>query len=97
MHRQRARYHHVLVKAATCVNSGAQNSHQPTRKRERQMCGAMRCAAHAGVSLMFRPDPPALGVAQTSDDRGTSPRHTQGTLRKWHDWTIASAVDEVVC
>jgi hypothetical protein len=51
MHRQRARYHHVLVKAATCVNNGAGDSHQPTRKRERQMCGATRCAAHAQAFL----------------------------------------------
>ena len=30
---------HVFVKAAARVNNGAENSHQPTRRRERQMCG----------------------------------------------------------
>jgi putative transposase len=30
---------HVLVQAAARVNNRAENSHQPTRRRERQMCG----------------------------------------------------------
>jgi putative transposase len=30
---------HVFVKAAARVNNRAENSHQPTRRRERQMCG----------------------------------------------------------
>ena len=30
---------HVFVKAAAPVNNRAENSHQPTRRRERQMCG----------------------------------------------------------
>jgi putative transposase len=30
---------HVFVKAATRVSNRAENSHQPTRRRERQMCG----------------------------------------------------------
>jgi len=29
----------VFVKAAARVNNRAKNSHQPTRRRERQMCG----------------------------------------------------------
>jgi putative transposase len=29
---------HVFVKAAARVNNRAENSHQPTRRRERQMC-----------------------------------------------------------
>jgi putative transposase len=30
---------HVFVKAAARVNNRAENSHQPTRRRERHMCG----------------------------------------------------------
>jgi putative transposase len=30
---------HVFVRAAARVNNRAENSHQPTRRRERQMCG----------------------------------------------------------
>jgi putative transposase len=30
---------HVFVKAAARVNNRAETSHQPTRSRERQMCG----------------------------------------------------------
>lgn len=34
-----AQVKHVFVKAAARVNNRAENSHQPTRRRERQMCG----------------------------------------------------------
>jgi putative transposase len=34
-----AHVRHVFVKAAARVNNRAENSHQPTRRRERQMCG----------------------------------------------------------
>ena len=40
-----------------------------------------RCASHAGVSLILRPDPAALRVTQTSDERGMSSCRTPGTLR----------------
>jgi putative transposase len=30
---------HVFVKAAARLNNRAENSHQPTRERERRMCG----------------------------------------------------------
>jgi putative transposase len=71
---------HVFVKTAARVNNRAENSHQPTRRRERQMCG-FRDASHAGVSLMLRPNPAALRVAQTSNERGMSSCRTQRTLR----------------
>jgi putative transposase len=73
---------HVFVKAAARVNNRAENSYQPTRRSQAPDVWFSRCAAHAGVSLMIRPDPEALRVAQTSDDRGTSSRHTQRTLRQ---------------
>ena len=34
-----AQVKHVFVKTAARVNNRAENSHQPTRRRERQMCG----------------------------------------------------------
>ncbi|MGF6962381.1 transposase-like protein [Paraburkholderia youngii] len=34
-----AHVRHVFVKTAARVNNRAENSHQPTRRRERQMCG----------------------------------------------------------
>jgi transposase-like protein len=63
---------HVFVKAAARVNNRAENSHQRTRRRRMPDVRLSRCASHAGVSLMLRPDPTALRVAQTSDERGKS-------------------------
>jgi putative transposase len=46
---------HVFVKAAACVNNRAENSHQPTRRREPPDARFLRCASHAGASFMLRP------------------------------------------
>jgi delta 1-pyrroline-5-carboxylate dehydrogenase len=40
----------------------------------------LRCASNASVSLMLRPNPAALRVGQTSDERGMSSRRTQRSL-----------------
>lgn len=61
---------HVLVKAAARVNNRAENSHQPTRRCERQMQGFLRSTAHAGVSLALWADPSALRVASAPDEGG---------------------------
>jgi transposase-like protein len=77
---------HVFVKAAARVSNRAENSHQPTHRRERQMCG-FRDARRTQAFLIFQPYPTALRVAQTSDERGMSPCRTQRTLRRmaWLD------------
>jgi len=40
-----------------------------------------RCASHAGVSFVLRPDPAALRVAQTPDERGMSSNRAPETFR----------------
>ncbi|BCG04719.1 hypothetical protein PPGU19_092870 (plasmid) [Paraburkholderia sp. PGU19] len=73
-----AQVKHVFVKAAAGVNNRAENSHQPTRRRERQMCGFRDARRTQAFLSCFRPDPAALRVTQTSDERGMSPLHTEG-------------------
>src|SRR5712664_2333645 len=77
---------HVFVKAAARVNNRAENSHQPTRRRERQMCG-FRDARRTQASLSCF-GPAVLRVAQTSNERGMSSCCTQRTLRHmaWLDY-----------
>jgi putative transposase len=91
-----AQVKHVFVKAAARVNNRAENSHQPTRRRERQMCG-------------FR-DPqrtqPFLSCFGPIRQHFALPRHQMNAVRhravlqerfaKWHDWTVADAVKTVV-
>jgi putative transposase len=72
---------HVFVKAAARVNNRAENSHQPTRRRERQMCGFREARRTQAFLSCFWPDPAALRVAQTSDERGMSSCRTSGTFR----------------
>jgi putative transposase len=69
----------VFVKAAARVNNRAENSHQPTRRRERQMCG-FRDTRRTQAFLSWRPDPAVLRVAQTSNECAISSCRTQGTL-----------------
>ena len=85
---ERAHVKHVFVKTAARVNNRAENSRQPTRRRERQMC-SFRDARRTQASLScFGRDPAALRVAQTSNERGMSSCCTQRTLRHmaWLDY-----------
>lgn len=68
----------VLVRAAARVNNRADHTHQPTRSREHQTCGFRN--AHGMQAYLTSFGSVALLVAQTSNERGVSPRHTQGTL-----------------
>jgi len=55
---------HVFVKAAARLNNRAENSPAKPQARTADV-RLSRFASHAGVSLMLRPDPAALRVAQT--------------------------------
>jgi hypothetical protein len=86
--RELAHVKHVIVKAAARVNKRAENSHQPTRRRERQIpqgdflrgvCG-FRDARRAQAFLSCF-GPIRQRVAQTSNERGMSSSRTQSTLR----------------
>lgn len=77
--REPAHVKHVFVKAAARVNNRAGNSHQRTRRRERQM-PAFRDARRA-QAFLSRFGPAALCFAQTSNESGKSSCRTLGTLR----------------
>jgi putative transposase len=89
---QLAHVKHVFVKAAARVNNRAENSHQPTRRRERQMCG-------------FR-DPRRTQAFLSNFDairqHFALPRHhmtaayhrtmLKERIAAWYNWTVAEAV-----
>jgi putative transposase len=82
---------HVFVKAAARVNNRAESSHQPTRRRERQMCGS-RDARRTQAFLS------CFGVIR---QHFALPRHQmsaachRASLKErfatWHGWTVAAA------
>src|SRR5882757_10593813 len=71
---------HVFVKAAARVNNRAENSPPTDPQARTPDVRLSRCASHAGVSFMLWPDPAALRVAQTSNERGLSSCCAQRTL-----------------
>ena len=87
---------HVFVKAAARVNNRAENSHQPTRRRERQMCGFRdACRTQAFLSC--------FGVIR---QHFALPRHQMNAachravlkqrLATWHAWTATRAAEKAI-
>ncbi|VVE85872.1 transposase [Pandoraea sputorum] len=70
---------HVFVKAAARVNNRAENSHQPTRERERRMQG-FRNPAHATLPVERRTHPAALRTQTPLAARDAPSRTARGTL-----------------
>lgn len=91
-----AQVKHVFVKAAARLNNRAENSHQPTRRRERQMCG-FRDARRTQVFLScFGPIRQHFALPR---HWMTAARHRvilKKRLATWLGWTVSAAVDEVV-
>jgi putative transposase len=62
---------HVFVKAAARLNNRAENSHQPTRERERRMRGFGDPKRTQKFSLVLRADPSTFRAQATSAARFT--------------------------
>jgi transposase-like protein len=71
---------HVFVKAAARLNNRAENSHQPTRERERRMRG-FRDPNCTQRSLLLRTDPPTLHAQAASSARFTVSQTTHRSVR----------------
>ncbi|CAB3807080.1 hypothetical protein LMG27177_06243 [Paraburkholderia fynbosensis] len=82
-----AQVEHVFFESAARVNNRAENSHQPTRRRERQACGFRDARRTQAFLSCFGP------IRQHS----ALPRHRMNAvchramskerLATWHDWT----------
>jgi putative transposase len=87
---------HVFVKAAARVNNRAENSHQPTRRRERQMCGfrdARRTQAFLSCFGLIRQH---FALPRHQINAACHRAVLQERLATWHDWTVTGAVEKVI-
>ena len=87
---------HVFVKAAARMNNRAENSHQPTRRRERQLCGfrdARRTQAFLSCFGVIRQDF-ALPRRQTS--AACYRAVLQERFATWHGWSVTAAAEKVI-
>ena len=87
---------HVFLKAAARVNNRAENSHQPTRRRERQMCGfrdARRTQAFLscfGVILQH------FALPRHKLNAACHRAALQERFTAWHDWTVTATSENVI-
>jgi putative transposase len=87
---------HVFVKAAARVNNRAENSHQPTRRRERQMCGFRDARrTHAFLSC-FGPIRQHFALPRPQMNAACHSDVLKERFATWHGWTATAAAEEVI-
>src|SRR6201996_7774263 len=87
---------HVFVKAAARVNNRAENSHQPTRRRERQMRGFRDARRTQAFLSCFGPIRQHFALPR---HRMNAARHRtvlKERLATWNGWTVSAAVEKVI-
>jgi putative transposase len=82
---------HVFVKADARVNNRAENSHQPTRRRERQMCGFRDARRTQALLSCFRPIRQHFALPRHQMNAASHPAVLQERFSTWHGRTITSA------
>ncbi|CAM2161712.1 hypothetical protein PSAC2689_100136 [Paraburkholderia sacchari] len=78
---------HVFVKASARVNNRAENSHQPTRRRERQMQGFRDPQRTQAFLSRFGPIRQHFALPRHRMNAACHHEELQARLLAWHDWT----------
>jgi putative transposase len=90
-----AQVKHVFVKAAARVNNRAENSHQPTRRRERQMLG-FRDARRAQAFLSrFGPIRQHFALPRHLMSATCHRAILKERFASWHEWTVCNADEQI--
>jgi putative transposase len=87
---------HVFVKAAVRVNNRAENSHQPTRRRERQMRGFHDARRTQAFPSCFGPIRQHFALPGYPMNVACYRAILKERLTTWHDWTPSVADDRVI-
>jgi putative transposase len=87
---------HVFVKAAARVNNRAENSHQPTRRRERQMCGFRDARRTQAFLSCFSPIRQHFALPRHQMNATCHRAALEECLATWHGWTVNAAADKVI-
>ena len=91
-----AQVKHVFVKATARVNNRAENSHQPTRRRERQMCGFRDARRTQAFLSCFGPIRQHFALPRHQMNAACHRAILKERLATWHGCTVSAAVDEVI-
>ncbi|SOE54439.1 Transposase (or an inactivated derivative) [Burkholderia sp. OK233] len=91
-----AQVKHVFVKAAARVNNRAENSHQPTRRRERQMCGFRDARCTQAFLSCFGPIRQHFALPRHQMNAACHRAILKERLATWQDWTVSIADNRVI-
>jgi putative transposase len=86
----------VFVKAAARVNNRAESSDQPTRRRERQMCGFRDARRTQAFLSCFGPIRQHFALPRHQMNAACHHAVLKERLATWHDWTVTGAVEKVI-
>ncbi|MEX3894405.1 transposase [Paraburkholderia sp. BR10954] len=89
---QLANVKHVFVKASARVNDRAENSHQPTRRRERQMQGFRDPRRTQRFLSSFGPIRQHFALPRHRMEAATHRAHLKQRLDGWYGWSAADLV-----
>ena len=87
---------HVFVKAAARVNNRAENSHQPTRRRERQMCGFRDARRTQAFLSCFGPIRQYFALPRHQMNAAWHRAVLKQRFATWHGWTVTGAAEKVI-
>jgi putative transposase len=83
----------VFVKAAARVNNRAENSHQPTRRRERQMCGFRDPRRTQAFLSNFGPIRQHFALPRHHMSAACHTTMLKERIAAWYNWTVAESVE----
>ncbi|MFM0005814.1 DDE-type integrase/transposase/recombinase [Paraburkholderia dipogonis] len=87
---------HVFVKAAAHVNNRAENSQQPTRRRERQMCGFRDARRTQAFLSCFGPIRQHFALPRHRMNAACHRAVLQERFVKWHGWSVTAASQKAI-
>jgi putative transposase len=91
-----AQVKHVFVKAAARANNRVENRHQPTRRRERQMCGFRDARRTQAFLSCFGPIRQHFALPRHQMNAARHRAILKARLGTWHSWTFSAAIEKVI-
>lgn len=82
---------HVFVRAAARINNRAENSHQPTRRRERQMQGFRDPRRTQRFLSCFGPIRQHFALPRHRMSAGNHRTQLLARLASWSQWTVTES------
>jgi putative transposase len=87
---------HVFVKAAARVNNRAENSHQPTRRRERLMCGFRDARRTQAFLSCFGPIRQHFALPRRKMKAARHRAVLQERFTTWRGWAVTAGSDKFI-